>query len=376
MPYHAGIEEALAAAGATTISLYADVSYLTTGRSVRGRPSPTRTVPRSLAYLVRLARARPACVVCSEYGPEMFLCALVAKLLRCHVLVFQEHAGRSGEQLTPLDRRYRRLLARLADGFVANSDAAAEEIAALGVERRRIHRITLLAPPRREALCKGRLPLPQATPRPIFLYAGRLIPTKNVTALLEALGQLRDSSRTASVWIAGSGDDEQRLRRRCRELGVEDAITWLGSIPYESIGHVYDQVDVMVMPTFGDYRNLAVLEAMRFGKPVIDSRADGNAGDAVVEGETGFLFDPHDVGALADCMARFIDDNSLVVEMGARARATVAQQRLDVAAATLADLARQLTDDSSVRSRRPSQPVLPGQPDRSDSFAASRRRGR
>ena len=61
-------------------------------------------------------------------------------------------------------------------------------------------------------------------------------------------------------------------------------------VPYEGIGHLYAECDVFVMPTLSDYRSVSVLEAMRFGRALIVSRRDGNAGETARHGDNAFLF--------------------------------------------------------------------------------------
>ena len=63
----------------------------------------------------------------------------------------------------------------------------------------------------------------------------------------------------------------------------------------------------------------AVLEAMGAGKPVIAANL-GGLPDLVVEGETGLLFPPGDIAALAGCMARLRNDPAAAAAMGRNAR--------------------------------------------------------
>jgi glycosyltransferase involved in cell wall biosynthesis len=64
---------------------------------------------------------------------------------------------------------------------------------------------------------------------------------------------------------------------------------------------------------------LVFLEAGAHGLPVIGSRT-GGISDAVKDGETGFLFDPLDVSAIAEGMVRLIRDPGLARQLGQNGR--------------------------------------------------------
>jgi glycosyltransferase involved in cell wall biosynthesis len=100
------------------------------------------------------------------------------------------------------------------------------------------------------------------------------------------------------------------------------------------------------MPTRSDYRCMAVLEAMRFGKPVIDSLADGNAGDTVRDRYNGFLVGPDDPGQLVAAMRRFVDDPALAKEMGPRSKAIIADLTPAGSASRLVELFTSLQEET------------------------------
>src|SRR6266545_1478142 len=73
------------------------------------------------------------------------------------------------------------------------------------------------------------LPVPSGPPRAV--YAGRLEPWKGVFLCLHVLALLP----SWRLVICGSGNDEPRLRRLARHLGVEDRVEWLGWLPQEQV---------------------------------------------------------------------------------------------------------------------------------------------
>jgi glycosyltransferase involved in cell wall biosynthesis len=294
-------------------------------------------------FLIDLVRSSTPFVICTEYGSETFLTLLVARLLGRRVLILQEHAGRAGVPLSHWDTRYRRLLGRLASGVIANTAAARHEIVRLlRIDPAKVHRVNYLVPPDRLEVCREPLSIEPPRRRPLFLYLGYLGGLKNVETLLAAARLLREEGREFEVWIGGEGPDAERLKDMSGQLGLDDVIRFIGFVAYSGIGHVYQACDVFIMPSKRDYRSVAVLEAMRFGKPVIDSALDGNAHDSALDGVNAMIFDPRKPLELAGCMREFIVMPSLAPEMGARSEAMMAEHTPTSAALALIAVLRQM----------------------------------
>lgn len=273
--------------------------------------------PRAISIL---ARSRPDIILALEYNMGLFWAMVAARRSGARLWVFQENAGYAGYPLAGLRKGVRQRLAPLVDTFLANTSAAAKEIVeSLGVTPDRVIQAPLLLPPAREELRQRPIELPEVEMRPVFLFVGRLDSRKNVDALLQASSHLAGQGLDFSVWIAGDGPLRERHVGTTRKLKLVDRVRFLPWIPHESLGFVYEGSDVFVMPSFRDYRSVSVLEAMRFGKPVLDSRSDGNAGDSVQDGVTGFLFDPRQPSELARHMATLIREPKLIVRMGKQA---------------------------------------------------------
>jgi glycosyltransferase involved in cell wall biosynthesis len=109
---------------------------------------------------------------------------------------------------------------------------------------------------------------------------------------------------------------------------------------------------VFVLPTLEDYRAVSVLEAMRFGKPVIVSSRDGMS-VTVADVGNGFVIDPLDVRGLADCMRVFIDQPSAVASMGSASLEAVRALTPEACAAGLVET----IEEAAARRRGKAQPT-------------------
>ena len=78
-------------------------------------------------------------------------------------------------------------------------------------------------------------------------------------------------------------------------------------------------------PREGEGIPLVVLEAQASGKPVVTSRLDGSA-ESIVDGETGFLVDPHDTAEVASALRRLLTEPEVAARMGAAARRLAAER--------------------------------------------------
>lgn len=306
----------------------------------QGQPPPSRrAVLPSPALALDIVRSRASTVLCVEYSVATAVCLVLARLTRKRSIVFQEHLGREGIPLPDWERRYRKVLAALADALIANTDAAYAEIAQdLGVGRLRLYKATLLVPPDQKDLRTEVRASPRPKRRPVFLFVGGLVRRKNVDGLLSAAAALHAHNLNFEVWIAGDGPERSALETHAADLISRGVVRFLGIWPNRAIGALYEAADVFVMPSLRDYRSVAVLEALRFGKPVILSNRDGNARDGVREGETGLIFDPEEPGELTDAMETLILRPDLMVEMGTRAAAALKNETPKVAAARLHEI--------------------------------------
>ena len=92
---------------------------------------------------------------------------------------------------------------------------------------------------------------------------------------------------------------------------------------------LYADADVFVLPTRGDCLAVVLGEAMASSLPVVTTRVGAHP-EAVLEGETGFVIDPDDAGALRERLERLVQSPELRARMGGRSR-RLAEERFDMA---------------------------------------------
>jgi glycosyltransferase involved in cell wall biosynthesis len=142
------------------------------------------------------------------------------------------------------------------------------------------------------------------------LFVGRLDRQKGADLLLDAVEGLQD---TLVLSLIGANVVDRRDKAVARPEHIRE-LGWKS--PGEIDGYIKD-CDVVVVPSRWEGFGLVALEAMRMGKPVIASSV-GGLKEVVVNGSTGILVPPGDIGELRAAILR--PSATELAEMGARGR--------------------------------------------------------
>ena len=127
-----------------------------------------------------------------------------------------------------------------------------------------------------------------------FFIASRLLPYKRIDLAIRAADLAR-----VPLLVAGTGPDEERLRRIARGTTT----TLLGFVSDERVNELLGNARAAVLPGEEDY-GLLPLEAAACGRPTIAYRA-GGALETIVEGESGAYFDSPVPESLAQALRAF-----------------------------------------------------------------------
>jgi glycogen(starch) synthase len=156
-----------------------------------------------------------------------------------------------------------------------------------------------------------------------LLYLGRLEYEKGVHDAIAALPRIRRTHPGTTLTIAGDGTQLDWLLEHARKHKVLKAITFVGRVDHEQLVALLHDCDAAVLPSHYEPFGIVALEAAATGAPLVTSNV-GGLGEAVIDGETGMSFPPHDIAALATAVRATLDDPA-----AAQRRATTARQRLN-----------------------------------------------
>ncbi|GEL95164.1 glycosyltransferase [Cellulomonas composti] len=108
-----------------------------------------------------------------------------------------------------------------------------------------------------------------------WLYVGNVLEAKGVLRLVRAFAAWRARRPAATLTIAGAGVDLERMRALADELGVLDAVTFLGRVDPTHIAEVYHRADLMVHLSRSETFGMASAEALATGLPVVATATRG-----------------------------------------------------------------------------------------------------
>jgi glycosyltransferase involved in cell wall biosynthesis len=138
---------------------------------------------------------------------------------------------------------------------------------------------------------------------PVIGLAARLTEQKGVIYLLQAVVQLREQYPGLQVLIAGTGDQDDYLKRTADDLRIASAVHFLGM--RLDIPELIRAFDVFVMPSIWEGLPMALLESFAAGTPVVASDV-GGVGKVIRHRENGSVVPARDPGALAAELAHVL----------------------------------------------------------------------
>jgi len=156
---------------------------------------------------------------------------------------------------------------------------------------------------------------------PLILAVGRLIAKKGFADLICACGLIAERGKSFRCEIIGEGPLENELRGQIERLNLQNRVALSGAKPQGEIRQRLAAANVFVLPSIidpeGGMDNLptVIMEAMATALPVVSTNI-GGIPEMVIENETGFLLEPADASALADAIAKVIDDRLLAQRLG------------------------------------------------------------
>jgi len=156
-----------------------------------------------------------------------------------------------------------------------------------------------------------------------IVVVGRLAPQKRPDVAVQALARVRERFPEAELDLAAHGPLEAETARLVGELGLGGHVRLLTQAG--DVAGLLSEAACFLLTS--DYEGLpyTVLEAMAAGVPVVATRV-GGVPEQIVDGETGFLFEPGDPAAAAAAVERILADPEGAVRLGEAGRERVRRE--------------------------------------------------
>lgn len=156
-------------------------------------------------------------------------------------------------------------------------------------------------------------------------FVGRLADGKGVDDAIRAVAEARLRGVDVKLEVAGDGALRPQLEALAADLGVEDAITFLGWMAPDLLPALLQRSHALIGPshtTEAGWREafgLVFVEAALAARPAIGTRC-GGIRDIIDDGRTGYLVDERSVPQLVEAITALASDRVTAAQMGIAAR--------------------------------------------------------
>lgn len=167
---------------------------------------------------------------------------------------------------------------------------------------------------------------------PTFGYVSNMDhPREGQELLIRAARRFKDAGRRAQCVLVGGGRRMEELRDLARELAVEDRVVFTGAVDHTEVAGLYGLIDVFVVPRIDEraaryVTPLKPFEAMAMRRPVVVSDLPALR-EIVAAPARGHVFAAGDQAALAETVARLLDDDAERARLADAGRAWVEAER-------------------------------------------------
>jgi glycogen(starch) synthase len=156
---------------------------------------------------------------------------------------------------------------------------------------------------------------PKVADPPSVVFLGRLVSSKGVHVLVQAVRLLPDCEFRLN--IIGDGPERTRLEADVRSLGLEGRVFFRGYLTASEVEQFLAAARAVVMPSLGgEVFGLVALENMLRKKVLIVSEIGALT---EVIGDAGLTFPAGDAQALAGCLRRVLQSEQFSQETGTKA---------------------------------------------------------
>lgn len=264
----------------------------------------------------KLIRENPDVIITSGYDSLGYWSALVyCRLFRKKFIVWWGSTLDSSRVQNTMVNRVRKFFFKSADSFVTYGTESAKCLRHYGVEERKIVvgyntvDVRYYRNKYYESLVNEGMDFIQSD-KIKMLFIGQLIERKGLVQIIDALRLLNHSQW--ELRIVGSGPDEQKLKQKVKEFGLEKQIYFEGYKQKEELTNYLVQSHCLLFPSLIEVWGLVVNEALASNTFVLASKYAGATKDIILDQQNGLIIDPMDENDLLRAFHWLMDHQDYV----------------------------------------------------------------
>jgi len=219
--------------------------------------------------------------------------------------------------------------AKRTDSFVSVADAMTTQSVAVGIGRPEqyvtaysaIEEDAFIEPTSAERRAGFRRKYGIGEDAVVLVTIARLFMLKGHVYIIESAKELSKRFENCIWLFVGDGNLSEQFRSQVRELGLAERFKFTGLLPPGEIPLAIQSSDILVHCSLREGLARTLPQAMLCGRPAISFDVDGAR--EVVNGKTGRLIEPKNVGQLIDACAELIDNEPLRKQLGEAGRESV-----------------------------------------------------
>jgi len=285
-----------------------------------------RFIHADIGIIKLLRELRPDVVITTGYIPTFLYAFLWAWWRGVPHIAMTDGTLKSERSYSWVRRLLRRIVLKRSASFIGACQGSLDLFKSYGVTEEKLFKAPL-------AINNQRFFNQNNTEEKVdFIFCGRLIKYKGPLFALEVVAEVsKRLGRIISIDFVGSGNQEDNLRQRAKELKDYVQVRFQGYATQEALPAYYKGAKIFLFPSEWDPWGVVGNEACAAGLPVIVSPYAGVAGELVLDGENGFIREL-DLQQWATAAVDLLSNQALLEHMGDRAREIVQNFNFEAAA--------------------------------------------
>lgn len=157
----------------------------------------------------------------------------------------------------------------------------------------------------------------------VVVYSGKIIPPKELHALVRAIEPIIGQNRNVKLLIVGNGESSYigYLKEICLNLEISNNVIFHPWVHRTRLRDIYSASDIAVWP---GGPSISIVEAASVGLPVIIKRSAITK--YALQYQNGFTFEQGKIAQLRDYLRILIQNEKMRKDMGCRSRSLVEQK--------------------------------------------------